>query len=636
MKQIVLGTAGHIDHGKTAFIKALTGVDTDRLKEEKERGITIELGFASLTLPSGIQIGIVDVPGHEKFVKNMVAGAWGIDIVALIVAADEGIMPQTREHLDICRLLNVRRGLVIITKIDLADEELTELVEQEVREFIAGTFLDGQRIVRVSSVTGQGIPEVVEALDSLAQETEERPSTGVFRLPIDRVFVMKGFGTVVTGTLVSGRVRLGDPVQVLPSGHETKVRAIQLHNQPVEEASAGQRTALNLQGLEKAMIRRGEVVCHPGTLEATQILDGQLDHLASSPRSLRNRVQQRFHIGTSLVPARITLLDREELKPGEKGMAQFRLEFPVVALPMDRFVIRGSSAVQTLGGGVVLNNHPLRHRRSDSGVIQDLILLRDGPLKDVITYHVHQSGYGGLSAQELWTRIGNVSRDQMQSALEMLIAGGEIIGVGSEGTRYIHHELYETLKRDVARYLTDFHAKTPMALGLSKEELKTKLPKTMGPRLFQRVLQEMAVVKHVVVEGEKIRLSSHEVSVQEDVLQKVENTIRMGALTPPSFKDMVEQFGMEADELRSLLELLVNRRVVSRLKGDLYFHREAVSRLKEAVLEFIRAEGEMSTSQFKDLTGISRKFAIPLLEHLDNIKVTMRVGDKRILRGRSE
>ena len=635
MKQIVLGTAGHIDHGKTAFIKALTGVDTDRLKEEKERGITIELGFASLTLPSGIRIGIVDVPGHEKFVKHMVAGAWGIDIVALIVAADEGIMPQTREHLDICRLLNVRRGLVIITKIDLADEELTELVEQEVREFIADTFLDGQPVVRISSATGQGIPEVMEVLDKLAQQTEERPPTGVFRLPIDRVFVMKGFGTVVTGTLVSGGVRLGDAVQVLPSGHVTKVRAIQLHNQPVEEASAGQRTALNLQGLEKAMIRRGEVVCHPGTLEATLVLDGELEHLESSPRSLRNRVQQRFHIGTSLVPARITLLDREELKPGEKGMAQFRLEVPVVALPLDRFVIRGSSTVQTLGGGIVLNNHPLRHRRSDSGAIQDLILLRDGQLKDVITYHVRQSGFGGLSSQEVWTRIGNVSQDQMQDTLDMLIASRKIIAVGAEGPQYVHHELYETLKRDVLRYLTDFHTKSPMALGLSKEELKTKLPKTMGPRLFQRVLQEMTGAGHVVVEGEKIRLSGHQVPVQEGVLQQVENAIRMGALTPPSLKEMAEQFGMGADELRSLLELLVNRGVVSRLKGGLYFHREAVSRLKEAVLDFIRVEGEMNTSQFKNLTGISRKFAIPLLEHLDNIKVTMRVGDKRILRGRS-
>jgi selenocysteine-specific elongation factor len=635
MKQIVLGTAGHIDHGKTSLIKALTGVDTDRLKEEKERGITIELGFASLTLPSGVRMGIVDVPGHEKFVKHMVAGAWGIDMVALIVAADEGIMPQTREHLDICRLLNVRKGFVIITKIDLADEELIELVEQEVRDFINGTFLDGHPIVKISSATGQGIPDVVKALELLAKETDERPTSGIFRLPIDRVFVMKGFGTVVTGTLVSGRVRLGDTVQILPSGHEAKVRGIQLHNQPVEAARAGQRTALNLQGLEKALIKRGEVACHPGTLEATEVLDGELEHLASSPRSLRNRVQQRFHIGTSLIPARIILLDREELKPGEKGMAQFRLETPVVALPQDRFVIRGSSAVQTLGGGIVLNNHPVRHRRSDATVIQDLILLRDGPLEEAVTYHVRQSSYRGLSFPELWARIGNVSHDRLFDTVEMLMAGRQIIAAGTEDPRYIHHQLYDALKGDVLRCLEDFHTKSPMALGLSKEELKTKLPKTMGPRLFQLMLQEMIGADLIVVEKEKLRLSGHQISVREDVLERVEDTIRMGDWTPPSFKEMVEQFGMGTSELKSHLEFLVNRGSVTRLKGDLYFHRDAISRLKEAVLEFIQTEGEMTTAQFKELARISRKFAIPLLEHLDNTKVTMRVGDKRILRGSS-
>jgi selenocysteine-specific elongation factor len=635
MKQVVLGTAGHIDHGKTALIKALTGVNTDRLKEEKERGITIELGFASLQLPSGLRVGVVDVPGHERFVKHMVAGAWGIDIVALIVAADEGIMPQTREHLDICRLLNVKKGLVVITKTDLADAELIQLVEEEVKDFVEGTFLEGEEIISVSSLTGHGIEDLIKALDRLSQETEERPTDGLFRLPIDRVFVMKGFGAVVTGTMVSGRVEVGGTVQILPSGHEAKVRGIQLHNQAIQEARAGQRAALNLQGLEKAEIRRGEVVCHPGTLKPTQILDGELQHLKSAPRPLRNRVQQRFHIGTSLVPARIILLDREELKPGERCMAQFRLDAPIVAVPQDRFVIRGSSAVQTLAGGTVLDNHPPRHRRLNPQVIEELTLLRDGKLDRSLTYLVRQSGHEGLSFSELWGRVGSVSSDQLQQTLDRLVQVNEIVPVGSEGARYIHSHLYASLKEAIAECLRDFHSKSPMALGLSKEELKTKLPASTGARLFQMLLQEMIETDHVVVEKEKIRLSGHQISVREDVLEELEGIIRNGELSPPSVKDVGERSSMEQQELKNHLEILVNRGKLIRLKGDLYFHSEAILRLREALLGFIRTHGEITTPQFKDLTQVSRKFAIPLLEYFDSAKVTIRVGDKRILRGNS-
>jgi selenocysteine-specific elongation factor len=633
MKQVVLGTAGHIDHGKTSLIRALTGVDTDRLKEEKERGITIELGFASLTLPNGLLVGIVDVPGHEKFVKHMVAGAWGIDIVALIIAADEGLMPQTREHLDICRLLNVKKGFVVITKIDLADDELIQLVEEDVREFINGTFLEEGPIIRVSAVTGEGISDFLKVLEELAEETEERPPDGLFRLPIDRVFVMKGFGTVVTGTLVSGQIRVGSLVEILPSGHEAKVRGIQLHNQPVKEARAGQRTALNLQGLEKADIKRGEVVCHPGTLQASHLLDGELEHLKSSPRPLRNRVQHRFHIGTSLVPARIILLGRDELKPGEKCMAQFRLDAPVVALPQDRFVIRGSSAVQTLGGGIVLNNHPPRHRRLNPAVLEELRLLRDGTLEEVIIYHIQQSDCGGLSFSELWGRIGHASPPAVRETLDRLIQGNEIIGVGADGAQYVHRSFYKTLEEEALRCLRDFHSKSPMALGLSKEELKTKLPKTMGPRLFQLLLQEMIERKRVILEKEKIRLVGHQISAPEDLLEQVEQAIREGQLTPPSIKTMIDRFSMERQDLRNHLELLVNRGSLIRVKGDLYFHREVIDELKERLLDFIRANREITTPQFKDLTRVSRKFAIPLLEYFDGVRVTIRVGDKRILRG---
>lgn len=632
MKQVVLGTAGHIDHGKTALVRALTGVDTDRLKEEKERGITIELGFASLRLPSGLTIGIVDVPGHERFVRHMVAGAWGIDMVALIVAADEGIMPQTREHLDICRLLNVKKGLVVITKIDLADQELIQLVEEELRDFTKGTFLEGEPVVKVSSLTGEGIGDLIAALEKLGNETEERRIDGLFRLPIDRVFVMKGFGTVVTGTVVSGQVHAGSTVQILPSGHEAKVRGIQVHSQPVKVARAGQRAALNLQGLEKTDIKRGEVVCHPGTLQPTQTLDSELEHLGSAPRPLRNRVQHRFHIGTSLVPARIILLDREELKPGERCMAQFRLDDPVVALPEDRFVIRGSSAIQTLGGGIILNNHPLRHKRYDRNMIGELTRLRDGKVEEVVAFHIRQSSYRGLSFSELWGRTGNVSPEQIHQALERLIQNDEIISVGGETRRYVHRGFYTTLKEYIVRCLEDFHLKSPMAVGLSKEELKTKLPKEMGSRLFQMTLKDLMETNTLIAEGEKIRLSAHRVSVREDLLEEVERLIRESGLAPPSIKEMADRFSMAQRDLKSHLELLVNRGVLVRVKGDLYFHREAILRLQQRLVDFVRSNGEITTPQFKDLTQVSRKFAIPLMEYFDGIKLTIRVGDKRILR----
>ncbi len=372
MKHVILGTAGHIDHGKTALVKALTGVDTDRLKEEKERGITIELGFTFLDLPSGIRLGIIDVPGHEKFVKHMVAGVWGIDLVALIIAADEGVMPQTKEHLDICKLLKVKKGLIVLTKIDLVERELLELVREEVTDIVKDTFLKDAPILAVSSMTGEGIPQLISTLDHLSKEVEERPSDGLFRLPIDRVFVMKGFGTVVTGTMVSGKLSLAETVEILPSGFEGKVRNLQVYNRSVEEAVAGERAAVNLQGIETSAIERGDVLVHPKTLTPTQLLDVYLEYLPIAPRPLKHRTQQRFHIGTNSTTASIFLLDREELAPGEEGFAQLRLERSVVALPQDRFVIRGSGAIQTLGGGVVLDTHPIKHRRYSPPVMSDL------------------------------------------------------------------------------------------------------------------------------------------------------------------------------------------------------------------------------------------------------------------------
>ena len=371
MKQIILGTAGHIDHGKTSLIKALSGIDADRLKEEKERGITIELGFAHMALPSGELLGIVDVPGHEKFVKNMVAGATGIDIVVMVIAADEGVMPQTREHMEICTLLGVQHGMVVLTKVDMVDDEWLELVMEDVREFIQGTFLENAPILAVSSVNGQGIPEFIAQLDKLSQKVPERSASSIFRLPIDRVFTMKGFGTVITGTLISGHVNVGDPIMVYPWEITSKVRGIQVHNHSVNIAEAGMRTAINFQGLEKTAIQRGEVLSSPGALKSSYMVDVSLHFLSSNPKSIKNRTLVRFHTGTSEILGNLILLDSEELSPGDTAVAQLRLNTPVALVKEDRFVIRSYSPIRTIGGGEVLNPIPKKHKRLNDDTVKD-------------------------------------------------------------------------------------------------------------------------------------------------------------------------------------------------------------------------------------------------------------------------
>src|ERR671923_1201815 len=404
MKQVVMGTAGHIDHGKTQLIKTLTGIDTDRLKEEKERGITIDLGFAHLTCEDGTEVGVIDVPGHERFVRNMLAGVGGIDLVMLVIAADEGVMPQTREHLAICQLLRVKGGLVALTKADLVDEDWLELVTEDTREFLKGTFLEGKPIVPVSAKTAQGIDELKRALQELVVRVPPKQSEGKFRLPVDRVFTIRGFGTVVTGTLFSGMIRVEDRVQIYPKGIEAKVRGLQVHNAGVPEAVAGQRTAVNLQGIEKVELERGDVLGRPGEFLPTFMLDAVLQHLADAPRPLRHRARVRLHVGTSEIMGRVILLDRDELAPGEETYVQFRLEAPAIALPRDRFVIRSYSPVQTIGGGMLLDVQPAKHRRGDAGLAGHFRLLAEGSPEEICAHHLKQAAHKGLRLSEFLPR----------------------------------------------------------------------------------------------------------------------------------------------------------------------------------------------------------------------------------------
>jgi selenocysteine-specific elongation factor len=637
MKHVILGTAGHIDHGKTALVKALTGIDTDRLKEEKERGITIELGFTFLDLPSGIRLGIVDVPGHEKFVKHMVAGAWGIDLVALVIAADEGVMPQTREHLDICSLLKVKKGLVILTKIDLVDRELLDLVKEEVREIVEDTFLKGAPILSVSSVTGEGIRDLVATLDELSHDIEERSTEGLFRMPVDRVFTMKGFGTVVTGTMVSGTLSVGETVEILPGGLKGKVRSLQVYNLPVEKAFAGERTAVNLQGIETSVVERGNVLVRPETFIPTQMVDTYLEYLSKASRPLKHRARVRLHVGTTLTIASPFLLDREGVSPGEGGYVQFRLDRPIVVLPQDRFVIRDISAVQTLGGGVILDSLPSKHKRYAAPVIQDLTLFREGSGEEILRQHVFRSGSEGVLLGDLLNRV-SIPRKEIQRLLKKMMDQGEILVVDPEKMKVIDVRPYHRLKEMIVAQLKEFHDKFPMKSGLAKEEMRTKLPTEMDIKLFQPILNELTRSNKIVQEKDKLRLASHHIASIDDkgLMKRAEGAISAGGLQPPSSKELADQWSNSEPEVQAILEHLVHEGVLVKVKSGMYFHRDSIERLKESLIQYLKGHQEITTPEFKEMTGVSRKYAIPLIEFFDQTRLTLRLGDKRVLRSVSQ
>ncbi|OQX02447.1 MAG: selenocysteine-specific translation elongation factor [Desulfobacteraceae bacterium IS3] len=634
MKQIILGTAGHIDHGKTSLIKAVTGINTDRLKEEQIRGITIELGFAHMELPGGERIGIVDVPGHEKFVKNMVAGATGIDMVAMIIAADEGVMPQTREHLEICALLGIRHGLVVLTKNDLVDEEWLELVTEDVSQFVKGTFLEGKALVPVSCVTGKGLPEFVKAVDELTAVIPPRSSAGIFRLPVDRVFTMKGFGTVITGTLISGRVQVGDTIMIYPSGITSKVRGIQVHNESVNEAGAGMRTAVNFQGLEKASVSRGQVLSMPDMLVPSYMLDVSLHFLHSNKKAVRNRTRVRFHAGTGEIPGILILPDREELLPGETAAVQLRLDSPVALVRDDRFVIRSYSPVRTVGGGYVLNPAPPKHKRFKPEVIEGLRTLSEGKPEEIISYHIDASDYRGLSFSDLRI-MTSLPEKQLDQTLQGLLSKRTVIQADKENRIYIHSRGFEKIKKETQEYLDAYHKANPLKPGMSREELRSKFPSEMSTKLFTLILNQLIKDKEIVLEEDTVRLAAYTVSLQADqadVREKILDAYIKGGLTPPYFKELDKTLGIDSAQAYDVLMLLTDEGKIIKVKEDLYFHADAVNNLKEKTVAFLTANEDMSAPQFKDIAGVSRKFLIPLLEYFDSKHLTIRVGDIRKLR----
>jgi selenocysteine-specific elongation factor len=657
MKSVIVGTAGHIDHGKSALVLALTGTDPDRLEEEKRRGITIDLGFAHLDLGEGVCVGFVDVPGHERFVRNMLAGASGIDLVMLVVAADESIKPQTREHFDICRLLGVRHGLVVITKSDLVDRDLLETVRLEVQDFVSGSFLEGAPVVAVSSRSGEGLEILKTELRRLSQAVSPKPSELPFRLPIDRAFVMKGFGTVVTGTLISGSVKLEAEVEVFPLGRRARVRGLEVHNQPAAVALAGQRTALNLTGIDVRDIARGMVLAPPGLFRVTSRLDVAMSLLPSA-RPLKNRARVHFHCGTAETIAEVVLLDGKELRTNERAYAQLRLAEPGLFLPRDRFIIRQFSPVITIGGGTILDSQPLtRPAKRDPNVRQFFEILEGGDPESSLEALTRQSGEATLA--DLVARTGWRPADVVRVA-KSVEAGGGLVSVAQPPGLLMHAEYFRALELSAVRTLEAFHEANPLVPGLPKEDLRARVgeslmvsgrpiaarPEVAGrPELWRRgglpsvtafdtVLQALSTQGKVDTQGETVmmagrtlRLTPEEAGARDQISRAFEKA----GLAVPSAAEVLATLRVDRSRAEKILQILLKEKVLVRVSEGLIFHRAALEKLLQTLRQRKAQNDRINVAAFKEMTGLSRKYVIPLLEYLDRARVTRRQGDERII-----
>ncbi|MDR3701707.1 MAG: selenocysteine-specific translation elongation factor [Candidatus Sulfopaludibacter sp.] len=615
MKHIIIGTAGHIDHGKTALVKALTGIDADRLEEEKRRGITIDLGFAHLQLTPALRLGFVDVPGHERFVKNMLAGVGGIDLVLFVIAADESIKPQTREHFDICRLLGIPRGIIALTKADLVDADLLGLVKLEVEELVAGSFLEGAPMVPVSSVTGAGLEELRKELARTAATVPEKNAGGHFRLPIDRVFSVKGFGTVATGTLISGSVEKESEVEVYPAGRRLRVRGVEVHGSKAERAVAGQRTALNLADIEAADLKRGDVLSEPGVFQPVQHLDCRLELLGSA-KPLKHRAPVHFHSGTAEIEAEVRLFGgAATLPPGATAYARVVLREPALVLPGDRFIIRMFSPVVTIGGGVAIDIGERRYRRTDDVA---------GRLENLGVGRLVREAEFGMGMAELVARTGKLPREIAAAA-----AQAPLIAVPQPQPWYVDRAWFQSARERLVRAVKEFHRANPLLPGMARQDLRSReLP---GAPLF--VLDALlAGAKELVVEGETVRSRGHTLVLRQDEEEargSIERAFEQAGLAAPAMAEVLAKSGVEPKRARSLLEILLREKRLVRVNEELVFHRAAIEELRRMLAP--RRGTRFQVGAFKEWTGISRKYAIPLLEFLDREHVTRREGDERLV-----
>jgi selenocysteine-specific elongation factor len=635
MKSIIVGTAGHIDHGKTALVRALTGIDADRLPEEKRRGITIDLGFADLDL-AGVRIGFVDVPGHERFVKNMLAGAHGIDVVALVIGADESVMPQTREHFDICRLLAIKSGIVVLTKKDLVDEELLELARAEAEELVQDSFLAAAPVIAVSSRTGEGVEELKNALREAAARVAARSDDFVTRLPIDRAFTMKGFGPVVTGTLVSGKINEGDELDLLPARARVRVRGVQVHGAAIKQAMAGQRTAINLGGVEASALERGMVLAAPGRLRPTQIVDAAIQVLADAARGIRSRQRVRLHIGAAEVLARVRVLDPGGvIGPDRRGYAQLRLETPIVGCIDDRFIVRAYSPQMTIGGGLILDPFAVKHRARDfPGLRAALELLETGHQTARVAQFVIDAGLSGLRREDLAARTA--WRDEViDSAVAGTVAAGSILEV--EGT-LISRAAFDDFDRRLLAEISAHHKQDPLSRGLPKETLRERFFAGATPETFRAMLFEIEKRGAIVSEKDVVRLREHTREISADDARRrdsLEKVFRTAGVAPPSLNEAFTNAGLKPSEphARKLLQLLIDSGALVKVHGEMFFHVSALDDLVKKLRAHAeqQADRAIDVGAFKDLAGISRKYAIPLLEYFDRQRVTRREGERRVI-----
>ena len=629
-KHVIVGTAGHIDHGKSTLVEALTGTNPDRLEEEKRRGITIDLGFAFLDL-GDVRFGFVDVPGHEKFVRNMLAGVGGIDLVVLVIAADESIKPQTREHFDICRLLGIPRGIVAITKSDLVDPDVLGLVRLEIDEFVRGSFLESAPIAPVSATSGGGLDAFKKELLRVAETVPAKDASQHFRLPIDRAFSMKGFGTVVTGTLVSGSLQAEDEAELYPLRKRVRVRGLHSGGRAVARAMAGQRTAVNLAGIEREEIQRGMVLGPPGVFEPTKRLDARITLLASA-RPLKNRARVHFHQGTAEAIADVVLIAGNELAPGQSALAQLRLDQSVLLLPGDRFILRQFSPVVTIGGGTALDVQAARHKRADPSVAPFLEKLESGNREEILAAFA-EAAPQGLNLSQLTARTG-WSDSEIRQIVKNLEAAKSVRVIGDQPLTIASARLVAACAAGQRIALEKFHQANPLLPGIPKQDLRGRAGKT-STEIFAAALDDLVKTGIVTVTGDMVQRAGREIALSSDeakAKELIEKEFERAGLTVPSFAAVLEKLPVESKRAQKILQMLLREKVLIKVTDELIFHRAAVAQLREVLAKYRKERGnKLPIPVFKELTGITRKYAIPLLEYLDRERVTRRVGDERVI-----
>ncbi len=634
MKHLIIGTAGHIDHGKTTLIKALTGRETDRLKEEKDRGISIELGFTYFDLPNGQRAGIIDVPGHEKFIRNMLAGVVGIDIVMLVVAGDEGIMPQTSEHLAILDMAGVKKGFVVITKADMVEEEWIELVKEEVQEAVAGTFLEGSQIIPVSSTKMIGIDDVIKVIQDMSGEIEDRNVNDMPRLPIDRVFTISGFGTVVTGTLLAGKFSVGDDVQLYPSGIKSRIRSIQVHDQDAKEAFGGQRVAMNLAGVKKDEIDRGNVVAPLNAMTNTMMIDVKVKLLKSLDRGIDNRTRLKLYLGTEEILCRIVLLDKELLEPGDEAYAQLRLESETVAKRGDRFILRFYSPMFTIGGGEILEPNPAKRKRFDDEDIEELRIKDEGDFGDIVEHIILDKAKLYLSVKELARDTSMLEESIIQEIRSLKEQERISVYELSKDIYPIHINHSKYLVESMGKVLQVFHSKYPLRTGASKEEMRSRFLQKAKPKLAESIIDDLIERGHFKQDKNLISLQDfkpeytiEQLKIKDDILGIFKSEVYM----PPKKEDLLKTDLGKNEEIEEIIMDMLGRQELLKLNDDLFLLPEHLDKAKIELVNFIEKNGGITVAEYRDLLNTNRKHAIGMLEYFDQIKVTKRDGEKRLL-----